>query len=79
MPESLRKYYRIDRREIWYFHSIFEAYDGLATVTTMDPKPGVVRVLVAPGSEGDVDSIIGSLKKDGIRIEAYDWKIVEAL
>jgi uncharacterized protein DUF4911 len=70
--ETTLKYFRIDRREICFVHFIFEACDGLATVTTIDPVLGIVRLSVAPGAEDDTDSIIRDLKSTGIMIEAVD-------
>jgi hypothetical protein len=62
-------YYRVDRREICFFHFIFEAYEGLAMVTTIDPELGLVRLSVPPGAENDVDLIITDLRTNGILIE----------
>ena len=62
-------YYRIDRREICFFQFLFEAYEGLATVTTIDPELGLVRVSVPPGAENDVALIIEDLSANGILIE----------
>jgi len=62
--ESIRRYYRVDRREIAFLRFIFEAYDGLAVLETLDPKAGVVVFHIAPGSEDDVDLILHNLKKD---------------
>ena len=70
--ETTLKYFRIDRREICFVHFIFEACDGLATVTTIDPELGIVKLSVAPGAEDDTDSIIQDLKSTGIMIEAAE-------
>ena len=70
--ETRQLYYRIDRREICFFHSILEAYDGLATVTTLDPELGIVRLSVPSGAENDVVRIIRELRADGILIEETD-------
>ena len=70
--ETRQLYYRIDRREICFFHSILEAYDGLATVTTLDPELGIVRLSVPSGAENDVARIIRELRADGILIEETD-------
>ena len=59
----------MDRREICFLHYIFEAYDGLATVTTIDPDTGMIQLSIAPGSEQDVALIMADLKSGGILIE----------
>ncbi len=42
---------------------IFEAYDGIAVVTTLSSTEGRVRIAIAPGCEDDVDTVLGELKK----------------
>lgn len=70
--ETSQIYYRIDRREICFFHFIFEAYEGITTVTTIDPELGLVRLSVSPGAENDVATIIEDLIANGILIEKAD-------
>ena len=67
--ESVQRYYRIDRREICFFHAVVEAYEGLASVTTMDPRKGLVRLSVPAGAEPDVERIIQDLSAGGMLIE----------
>jgi len=71
-PESsIKKYYRIDRREIHYLRFILEAYAGLAVLRTLDPQKGLVVLHVSPGCEEEVDMIICDLKRQ-MRIEVAD-------
>jgi hypothetical protein len=71
-PEaSVKKYYRIDRREIHYLRFILEAYAGVAVMRTLDPQKGLVVLHVGPGCEEEVDMIIHDLKRH-IRIEVWD-------
>ncbi|MBW2604497.1 MAG: DUF4911 domain-containing protein [Deltaproteobacteria bacterium] len=62
--ETLKKYLRIDRREICFLKYILEAYDGIATLTTIDAHQGVVLLRIAPGCEDEVETILKDLKKD---------------
>jgi len=62
--ESIKKYYRVDRREISFLRFIFEAYDGLATLTTIDPDSGIVVFCISPGCEEDVRMILQDLKRN---------------
>jgi hypothetical protein len=62
--ESIKEYYRVDRREISFLRFIFEAYDGIATLTTIDPGSGIVVFYISPGCEEDVRMILQDLKKD---------------
>jgi len=72
---TIRRYYRVDRREISYLKFILEAYDGIAVLTTIDPVDGVVFLTVAPGCLADVDQVIKALAKD-VMIREIDSETV---
>lgn len=69
--QTIQKYFRVDRREICFLRYIFEAYDGIAVMTTIDPQAGFVRLHIAPGCEEDVGIIIQDLKEN-IMIEPLE-------
>ena len=62
--ETIKRYYRVDRRKIAYLRFVFEAYEGLAIIETLDPESGVIVFYIAPGCESDVDMILKDLKDD---------------
>lgn len=62
--KTARRVYRVDRRRISLIKFIFEAYEGLAMVTTLDPKAGVIALSIAPGCEKIAESVIMDLGKD---------------
>jgi hypothetical protein len=62
--ETIKKYYRVDRREISFLKFILEAYDGIATLTTIDANAGLVLLRIAPGCETDAEMILQDLKKE---------------
>ena len=66
--KPLRKYFRIDRKQIAYLKFILEGYDGMAVLSTLDPEAGVVMLDIGPGCEADVNLIIDDLGRE-IRIE----------
>lgn len=66
---STIRFYRVDRREIAFFRFILEAYDGMATLRTLDPRKGLVAVHIAPGCEADFRDLIKDLTRS-FRIEA---------
>lgn len=72
---TIRKYYRVDRREISFLKFILEAYDGIAVLTTVDPLDGVVFFTVAPGCQADVEQLITDLSTD-IMIRELDPEAV---
>ena len=62
--ETVKRYYRVDRRDIAFLRFIFEAYDGLAIIETLNPESGVIVFYIAPGCETDVDMVLTDLKAD---------------
>jgi hypothetical protein len=46
---TVRQYYRVDRHRINMVRFIFEAYEGVAVVTTLDAASGSIVLAVAPG------------------------------
>jgi len=65
---TINQYYRVNRREIAFLKFIFEAYDGIAVLTTIDAQTGKIVLRVAPGCEKDVALLLGELAKE-MRIE----------
>ncbi|MBW2412581.1 MAG: DUF4911 domain-containing protein [Deltaproteobacteria bacterium] len=62
--ETSKRYYRVDRSEIAYLRFIFEAYDGIAVVKTVDAQKGIIVLRIAPGCEDDVEYVLQDLKKE---------------
>jgi len=62
--KTIKKILRVDRREICFLKFILEGYDGIATLTTMNARQGIVLLRIAPGCEGDVETVLQDLKKD---------------
>ena len=69
--ETIKKILRVDRREICFVKFILEAYDGIATMTTIDPLKGIVLLRIAPGCEKEVDAVFRDLGKK-IMINVFD-------
>ncbi len=53
---------RLNRRDIAYVKYIFEGYEGLVTVTTIDRSRAVIRLFIMPDSMSDVAGILEALK-----------------
>ena len=54
----------MDRREIAFIKFIFEAYDGIAGMRTMDPAKGIIKLHIAPGCQEQVEQILQDLEKE---------------
>jgi hypothetical protein len=52
----------VDRRQIAFIKFIFEAYDGIAGMRTINPTKGIIKLYIAPGCEEQVDRILQDLK-----------------
>jgi hypothetical protein len=62
--KTVNKFYRIDRREICYLKFILESYDGIATMSTLDPGAGLIRIDVPPEREPELECILQDLKSE---------------
>lgn len=67
--ETIRKLYKVDRKQIHYIRWIIESYDGMALVTTIDPHAAVIELKIAPGCYSIVQDLLNSMSvKEKIRI-----------
>lgn len=70
--ETIQKYYRVDRKEISYLRFIFEAYDGIALIRTLDSAAGTIALHISPGCVSEAETIIQDLRKEMIIEEQMD-------
>ena len=66
--ETIKRFYRVERKEISFLKFIIEAYEGLATLTTINPQQGLVVLRIAPDCEGEIDRVLSALGRQ-MRIE----------
>jgi hypothetical protein len=57
---------RLPPREIAYVKFVFESYEGVAVVRTLDRRAATLIVLVAPDFEADARAVIASFVAEGI-------------
>ena len=69
--ETSKQTYRVDRRRISFIKFVFEAYEGVAVVTTLDAAEGLIRLAIAPGCEGIAQEVMGDLSRS-IMIEPVE-------
>jgi hypothetical protein len=67
--QTIERRLRVDRKEIAFLRFIFEAYEGIANLTTLNAREGLIRLQIAPGCEGEVKRVLDNLKQE-IMIEA---------
>jgi len=61
--ETTKRYYRVDRRHINMLRFIFEAYEGVAVITTLDNRKGLIVLAIAPGCEPVAESVMADLSR----------------
>ncbi len=61
--KSIIQHYRVDRSEIAFIKFIFEAYDGIATLRTIDPQKGIILFYIAPGCQQQFQKILLDLSE----------------
>lgn len=74
--KTLRQYYRVDRRRINMVKFIFEAYEGVGTVTTLNAASGWIVIATAPGCEIITQEVMADMGKKFL-VEASDLPTVE--
>jgi hypothetical protein len=57
------RYFRVERREIAYVKFILEAYEGIGTLTTIQPADGLIRIQIPPGCGDVAEAIVRDLRK----------------
>ena len=62
--ETIQKKYRVDRKKIGFIKFIFEAYEGIAVVSTVDVQKNLIMLSISPDLTEESDIIVNDLKKD---------------
>jgi hypothetical protein len=57
-----KKWFKINASDIALVQFILEGYEGLVTVSTIDPKEAIIQILVMPDFGEDVEGIMVHLK-----------------
>jgi len=64
MFDSLARYFRVERHDLVYLKFILEAYEGLATLSTVEREGAIVRIGYPHFSGGDLDALLHALGKE---------------
>lgn len=62
--KTICREYRVDKARIGFIRFIFEAHEGIAVVSTLDSKQGLIRLAIAPDRMDSAMMIVKDLKKD---------------
>lgn len=63
MNNPLKIFIKVEPRDIAYMNKIFEGYDGLAVVTTLNGQDGLIALTVTPETKSDVLAILYNFPK----------------
>ncbi|KMP11326.1 hypothetical protein UR09_03460 [Candidatus Nitromaritima sp. SCGC AAA799-A02] len=69
--DSIQWLLEVDKKDIAYIVSVFEGYDNLAVVRTVDPARSVIELIISPDYQEDTRRLVDALSK-----EVYIKKIV---
>ena len=55
---------RIRKQDIAYVDGLFESYENLAVVRTIDPKEAVIELMVSPSFLSETNDLLEALKDE---------------
>ncbi len=59
--DIIAQYYRIDPKRIVLLKTLLDGYEGLVVVRTIDPKAGIIQLLISPDFINDVKQLLAYL------------------
>lgn len=59
----IKKWFKLKAKDIVFVQFIIEGYEGLATVTTIDPRTAIIQIAIMPDFEAEVMGILENLKE----------------
>ena len=62
--DSIQWQIEVDKKDIAYIVSIFEGYDYLAVVRTIDPARGLIELMISPDFLEDTRKLTKALAKE---------------
>jgi len=68
--QTIKRLFRVDRRDINYLRTTIESYDGMAVVSTLDPVKAYLEIRISSGCEQLISELLDSLREEGIDLVA---------
>ena len=62
--DSIQWQIEVDKKDIAYIVSIFEGYDHLAVVRTVDASRGIIELMISPDYLEDTRRLVQSLSEE---------------
>ncbi len=61
---SVKRFFTVKRSDIAYLRFIIESYEGLATLSTVDAKNGLVSLSIPPCFASEADRLVRALENE---------------
>lgn len=58
------RYYRVSGKDLVYLKFVLEAYEGLSTMSTVDIKQGIVKVVYPLPFAGEVEALMKAISTE---------------
>lgn len=65
----VKRFFKLRPEEIYYLCSIFQCYDEIGEIRTMDPKEGIIVLNTTPSCLPICIKVIEGLREEGLNIE----------
>ena len=62
--DSIQWLFEVDKKEIAYIVSVFEGYDNLAIVRTVDAEQSIIELIISPDYLGATRQLVHALSKE---------------
>ena len=62
--DSIQWHLEVDKKEIAYIVSIFEGYDNLAVVRTVNAEQSIIELIISPDYLEDTRQLVHALSKE---------------
>ena len=62
--DSIQWLLEVDKKEISYIVSVFEGYDNLAVVRTVDTNKSIIELIISPDYVDDTRQLIHALSQE---------------
>jgi hypothetical protein len=66
--QTIKRVFRVNRRDISYLRWTLESYDGMAVVRTLNPRAAFIEIMISPGCEDQILELLDSLREEGVDI-----------
>ncbi|MEN6423042.1 MAG: DUF4911 domain-containing protein [Smithella sp.] len=70
----IKKYFRLERKDIVLVQFIIEGYGEMAAVKTLDPRKAVIRISIIPDFMSDMSGLLDYLKDKYKMEEIADYQ-----